>query len=297
MKRFFVGFFFVFCNTLSAQEHTAYFNFYLDNDIFFITDQYYSSGIFFQYGKVQEATKDSLKRYRMWELGQEMYTPSKRYSSDTADYDYPYGGWSYIKHTRQREISQHKQIEYGLQLGVTGDWSLARWMQNTYHRNVLDLPENAWVDQVAEALHANLFFGYFHQKQWADVIRFRQYSYTRLGTQRTDLGTRMGVSIGSTDALGLGANTLYARRPGDALYIGIDGSYVFHDYMSSGSLFNADSPFTTDPVHWRLTLEVGLVFQGEDWKFLFLYKSRSRDNIFQPQSTHHLMNITYSRFF
>lgn len=281
-----------------AQEPTRYANIYLDNDLFFVTDYYYSSGIFFQYGKEHaQASNDSLKHYRLWELGQEMYTPSNRYSTDPSTYDYPYGGWSYIKHTRQRELNANNQFELGLEIGVTGDWSLARWMQNTYHRNVLGLPDNAWVDQVTEALHMNLFAGYFYQKDLGEYFQFRRHNYARIGTQRTDIGIRTGINIGTTDVLGLGANTLYNARPGDGIYLGVDAQYIFHDYMVSGSLFNNDSPFTADVEPLRMTVELGFAFRGEDWKFLFQYKNRSPDNTLQPKASHHLMNITYSRFF
>lgn len=281
-----------------AQDYTRYANLYLDNDFFFVTDYYYSSGIFFQYGKEHpSAAQDSLRHYRLWELGQEMYTPSDRYSTDPTSYDYPYGGWSYVKHTRQRELSPQKQIEVGVQIGVTGDWSLARWMQNTYHRNVLGLPNNAWVDQVANAFHLNLFAGSFHQKQWGEHLQFRRHNYARIGTQRTDIGLRTGINIGTAEVLGLGANSLYNHRTGDGIYLGVDAQYVFHDYMTSGSLFNDKSPFTTDTVPFRMTVELGIAFRGEDWKFLFQYKNRSPDNGLQPSTSHHLMNLTYSRFF
>lgn len=285
-------------NCVFAQEHTRYANFYLDNDFFFVTDYYYSSGIFFQYGKEhKQAQKDTLKHYRLWELGQEMYTPSDRYSTDPTTYDYPYGGWSYIKYTRQRELSAGKQIEVGIQMGVTGDWSLARWMQNTYHRNILGLPDNAWVDQVTDAAHLNLFAGYFHRKQWSEYLQFRRHNYARIGTQRADIGIRTGINIGTTDVLGLGANSLYNHCPGDGVYLGVDAQYIFHDFMTSGSLFNNDSPFTTDVVPLRLTVELGFAFRGDDWKFLFQYKNRSPDNVLQSKTSHHLMNLTYSRFF
>ncbi len=150
----------------------------------------------------------------MFELGQEIYTPSDRYSTDTNEYDYPYGGWSYVSFSQQKEIRDNKQYEIGAQLGVTGEWSLARWMQNTYHRNVLGLPNNAWVDQLPEAVHINLFGQYFYQKQWGRYLRYVQQSAAVLGTQRIDLGQRMGLNIGSGNVFGLGANGLYNQQMG-----------------------------------------------------------------------------------
>ena len=271
----------------------------VDNDLFFVTDYYYSSGIFLQYGKEvsKELGKDSLRKFQLFELGQEIYTPSDRFSIDPSEYDYPYGGWTYIKMSQQKEISSNKQYEVGIQMGVTGEWSLARWMQNTYHTNVLGLPENAWVDQLPEAVHVNVFAQYFYQKQWSKYLRFISQQYGTLGTQRVHLGTRTGLNIGLGNVFGLGANTLYNQADGDALYVGLNTSYVFHDYMIEGSLFRQEAPLIMTNVPFRYEIEVGFALQSNRWKFLFLYKNRSRDNTLQPKSSHHLMNITLSRFF
>ena len=86
----------VFCVSSAIQGmygQEGYFNLSIDNDFFFVNDIYYTSGIFLQYGKeVKKTSSDSLRHYDLWELGQEIYTPSDRYSENTADYDYPYGG-------------------------------------------------------------------------------------------------------------------------------------------------------------------------------------------------------------
>ena len=39
------------------------------------------------------------KRYAHWTLGQEIYTPSNRYTIDTNKFDYPYGGWLFLERT------------------------------------------------------------------------------------------------------------------------------------------------------------------------------------------------------
>ena len=284
--------------TTPLLAQSRYFNLNVDNDLFFVTDYFYSSGIFLQYGKeILTEENDSLRKFRLFELGQEIYTPSDRYSIDPQEYDYPYGGWTYLKISQQKEITTNKQFEAGLQLGVTGDWSLARWMQNTYHTNVLGLQENAWVDQVPAAIHFNIFGQYFYQKQVLKYLRYISQSYGSLGTQRTHLGSRMGLNIGNGNVFGLGANTLYNQRDGDAMYIGLNSSYVFHDYMIEGSLWNDNAPFIADNIPFRFEIEVGFALQSNRWKFLFLYKNRSRDNTLQPKESHHLMNITLSRFF
>ena len=293
--------FYVFCvastiEGIHGQE--AYFNFSIDNDFFFVKDRYYSSGMFLQYGKeFKKASNDSLRRFEQWELGQEIYTPSIRLSEEVADYDYPYGGWLYLKYSRQKELTSNKQFEVGLQLGVTGDWSLGRYFQNTYHREVLGLRENAWVDQVPEAVHINLFAGYFYQKELIEQVQFQSHFYGRLGTQRTDIGARLGLNLGRASVLGLAANSRYFTTPGQGFYVGVDTSYIAHDYMTTASMFNDDAPFTVESIPFSLVVETGFALQGNKWKLLFLYKNRSPDNRLQPKKPHHLMTLFLSLFF
>lgn len=281
---------------LWSQEE-RYFSFNIDNDLYFLSDYYYSSGIFFQWGKKKETTKDSLAHYQQWELGQEMYTPSDRYSENIEAYDYPYGGWSFLKYTQWKEFSSQVQYLYGIQAGVTGDWSLARWMQNNYHKTVLGLPFNAWVDQVPEAVHFNFFTAYFYQKPLTRFTTFETQFYSRLGTQRMDAGTRLGFNIGRTSVLNRGDNPYSAKTFGDAVYLGINASYVPHDYMLSGSLFNEAAPFTVQSNNQRLIIEAGFARRTPKWKVLVLFSSRSRDTPIQENKNHLYLNFTISRLF
>ena len=71
-------------------------NLSVDNDLYFGIDRYYSSGVFISMGNLKPVTDKEAapsKRYAHWTLGQEIYTPSNRYTIDTNKFDYPYGGW------------------------------------------------------------------------------------------------------------------------------------------------------------------------------------------------------------
>lgn len=294
---FFFSFVFsAFFWTLQAQ--TSFVNFAVENDFFFIKDRYYSSGLFLQTGKKRVTqAKDSLVQYGLWELGQKIYTPRNPYAKDSQEYDYPYGGWLYLQHSRQKVLSPTQQIEVGLQLGATGNWSLGRWSQNIYHQKLMGLRELNWIDQLPNALHLNIFTRYFYQKVWRENRSFEAQVYTHLGTQRIDLGHRMGLSIGKAKVYGLGFNGLHRYTEGIGAYIGMNTHYVFHDYMNQGSLFNDEALFTAELVPWRLHFELGMVLQKDQWRLLLFYKNRSRDNRLQPKSYHHLMSVGLSRLF
>ena len=61
----------VFLVSSLTVAQSNYLNLDVENDLYFLTDQYYSSGIFIETGKVVE--KDSVKKFKIWELGQEIF--------------------------------------------------------------------------------------------------------------------------------------------------------------------------------------------------------------------------------
>tara|TARA_B110001469_G_C9641479_1_gene322701 strand:- start:409 stop:1308 length:900 start_codon:yes stop_codon:yes gene_type:complete len=284
--------------SLVAQE---YFSLNIDNDLYFMMDHYYSSGIFLQYGK-QLRNTDSLndtlpKKYVLWELGQEIYTPSLRYTSNSAVYDYPYGGWTSLKLTFQKELSKNKQHQWGIQLGATGDASGAQWMQNTYHRLVLGLPELPWTDEVPQAFHLNVFADTFKRWYLHEQVAVQSHVFGTVGSQKISGGAALGFVLGKQTVLSKGGNVLIDQQQGDGLYFGVRLQYIAHDYMLSGSLFNDNAPFTLPVNPFRAMFEAGYAIRKNDWRFAFTYFTRSPDNKVQPQQGHHYLNITLSRFF
>lgn len=284
--------------TLGVNAQNKYAQLVVDNDLFFLTDYYYTSGIFWHYGyRVLGEEASEEKVFHQWELGQEIYTPSDLFSEEVATYDYPYGGWSYLRYGRLRALSDHQQFNWSVQTGVTGDWSLARWMQNTYHTGVLGLRENAWLDQVPNAVHVNIKTQYFFQQPLHSFVHFHGQAHAQLGTQRTDAGLRLGLSFGSAPAVGVGQNVAFNHQKGDGFYLGARTHYVLHDYMLGGSLFNNDARFTVPLLPWRLELESGMSVRAPRWMLSFFYRYRSPDHRLQPTSGQHLMQLRVARIF
>ena len=97
-----------------ASAQSSYLNLDVENDLYFLTDEYYSSGIFIEIGKVVE--KDSIKKFKIWELGQEIYTPSDTDSKYFQNYDYPFGGWTFLKYILQieKKITDFSNMDFNL---------------------------------------------------------------------------------------------------------------------------------------------------------------------------------------
>ena len=292
---------FIFITTSKALSAQEYFSLNFDNDLYFIADRYYSSGIFLQYGKQIKPKKGAkeidVKKYLLWELGQELYTPKYRYTSDTNLFDYPYGGWSYLKLTFQKEHDPNKQTQLGVQLGVTGSASGAQWMQNNYHRLVLGLPELVWTDEVPQAFHVNFFTDSFKRWNLSHKVALQSHVFSTIGTQNIFAGGALGFALGEQTVLTKGGNVLIENQQGEGVYFGLRIQFIAHDYMLSGSLFNEKSRFTVPVNRIRAYIESGYAVHKNNWRFALMYFNRSPDNKIQPQKGHHYLNITISRFF
>ena len=241
--------------------------------------------------------KDSIKKFKIWELGQEIYTPSDTDSKDFENYDYPFGGWAFLKYVLQIEKNNNRFIEYGFQFGLTGEWSLADKMQNFYHKKIINADISTWGGQIPKALHFNMFTSYYFQTAITPkIFLFRKFKGI-LGTQRIAIETNFGLNYGVNvnDKI---SNPLYLNSKGLGIYLGIDPSFVFHDFMLSGQGFQKEEAlFTAKSKILRLTLDLGLSYKIKNWKFVFIYKNRTPDNFIQPLKQHHYNKLSVSYFF
>ena len=297
-KKFIVQFLKCICILLVTNvsiAQSSYLNLDVENDLYFFTDEYYSSGIFIETGKLIE--KDSIKKIKTLELGQEIYTPSDTDSKDFENFDYPFGGWTFLNFALQTEKKNNRALEYGLQIGLTGKWSLADKIQNIYHKKIINADIPTWEAQIPNAAHFNIFTSYYHQSLiFPKIFFYRKYKGT-LGTQRIAIETNFGLNYGVNvnDKI---YNPLYQKIKGVGVYFGVNPSLIFHDFMLSGEGFqNEEALFTAKSKTLRLILDLGFSYKIKNWKFIFIYKNRTPDNFIQPKKQHHYNKLSVSYFF
>jgi len=284
---------FLISNLTIAQS--SYLNLDVENDLYFLTDEYYSSGIFIETGKVVE--KDSIKKFKIWELGQEIYTPSDADSKDFQNYDYPFGGWTFLKYVLQIERNNNRFFEYGFQFGLTGEWSLAGRMQNFYHKQIINADISTWEGQIPKAMHLNMFTSYYFQTSITPKIFLYRKFKGVLGTQRRAIETNFGLNYGINvnDKI---SNPLYVNSNGIGIYFGVNPSFVFHDFMLSGKGFQKEEAvFNVRSKPFRFIFDLGFTYKIKNWKFIYIYKNRSPDNFLQPKKQHHYNKLSVSYFF
>ena len=263
----------------------------VDNDLYFDSrDMYYSSGIFVSFSSLKN-TDDKIF-FNHFKIGQLIYTPSSRYEINPNLYDYPYSGYLFLELSKQKQISENSSFTFGGNIGITGDASLAKGMQNLYHDLVLDLPHLAWNSQMPQEFQINLVANYFKGFKIEDNVNITTKLYSKIGTYQIMAGINFGLLIGDLSWTGFTENLINNSKNKLSLYLGTHQEYYFHDYKLEGSLFNENAPLTMASNKYRNILEVGLKKKFKNLQILTTFNSMSKDTEMQRTPRHPFLKIS-----
>ena len=290
MRKFLVFYYLLGVSTFNYAQ--KYIGLNVDNDLYFKSDRYYSSGIFVEYGKLTKKSFDSLSKWnyisKHWTIGQEINTPSNGSTSLISRMDYPYSGWLYLGY--RQEYFQDPDFGYGLgfQIGTTGaNESLAKFFQNTYHVNLLNLDPLTWAVSIPKALHFNINGSFFFGRFLTTKLKWINHNSAQLGSFRNTFKTRIGVQLGSIPGLPFFGNRLEALQNGVSFFLGTELEYVLHDYSLTGSWLKDNNPFSLVPNNFRNKYQAGLIYQRVPWKA----------NIMLNRSSNYIKNQNYRSHF
>jgi hypothetical protein len=253
---------------------------------------YYSSGIFVSFSSLKN-TDDKIF-FNHFKIGQLIYTPSSRYEINPNLYDYPYSGYLFLELSKQKQISENSSFTFGGNIGITGDASLAKGMQNLYHDLVLDLPHLAWNSQMPQEFQINLVANYFKGFKIEDNVNITTKLYSKIGTYQIMTGVNFGLLIGDINWTGFSDNLINNSKNKLSFYLGTHQEYYFHDYKLEGSLFNEDAPLTMTSNKYRNTIEVGLKKKFKNLQILTTFNSMSKDTEKQRTPRHPFLKISLS---
>ena len=278
--------FFLITTKVNSQKQI---NLDVDNDLYFNRDFYYSSGIFLSYFK---PVKDNVDDHNRLTLGQLIYTPSMRYESNPEKYDYPYSGYLFLEYQKRKKMSSHSSYSLGGQIGITGNASLAKGMQNLYHDLVLNLPNLKWESQMPQELQFNLLASYFKGFKIKDNLNLTSELYSKLGTYQIMSGLEMGLYIGDLSWLGFSDNYILNTDSEFSLFIGTKLEYFIHDFKLEGSLLNDRAELVMESNDFRDIFTVGLKKRFNNIQVLTSYNSTSKDTKNQRTKRHPFLKIS-----
>ena len=291
--------FFILNTGLNAQK---YIGINVENDLYFGSDRYYSSGIFLEFGRLIKTPSDSILNFgyvsKHWVLGQEINTPALHYTENISKMDYPYNGWLFLGFKKEFFKKPNLGYGWGIQFGSTGaEASLAKFFQNTYHTYILNARELTWASSIPQAFHLNSDLSFFWGKSFNDKIKFITRNKIQLGSFRTSINSRYGLQFGSLKGLPFFGNRLEILENGFSFFLGMELEYNFHDYSLSGSLFSQSSPFNLVAEKLRNKYQAGFIYFKIPWKAHFLLNNTSRYIKTQKYNRHPFLKIAITRIF
>ena len=267
----------------------------VDNDLYFAKDFYYSSGIFLTYSKFAKS-KNEKALINHFTIGQEIYTPSSQFfikdEVDPRKYDYPYSGWLFFKYKNQRALTDTSSLSLSGKLGITGTASLAKGMQNLYHRLFLNLQELEWNAQMPQEVHLNFLINYFKGFNVEENVNLETKLFSEVGTYQIKTGLDVGIMIGLLDSFHFFDNIMNMKQNKLSFYLGTRQEYYFHDFNIEGSLFNDNASLTMKSKKYRNIIQVGLLQRLNKFQILTTFNSMSQDNYKQRFSRHPYLKIS-----
>jgi hypothetical protein len=282
----------LFTNFLYSQNTI---NLDVDNDLYFAKDFYYSSGIFLTYSKFAKS-KNEKALINHFTIGQEIYTPSSQFFIKDEvyprKYDYPYSGWLFFKYKNQRALTDTSSLSLSGKLGITGSASLAKGMQNLYHRLALNLPDLLWNAQMPQEVHLNFLINYFKGFNVEENVNLETKLFSEVGTYQIKTGLDVGIMIGLLDSFHFFDNIMNMKQNKLSFYLGTRQEYYFHDFNIEGSLFNDNASLTMKSKKYRNIIQVGLLQRLKKFQILTTFNSMSQDNYKQRFQRHPYLKIS-----
>jgi hypothetical protein len=329
---------FCICPVVSADEakppHESWtFTLHLENDLFASTDRFYTNGVKASWvspelqwfedlewmqkpGIIQAALNTfidllpfsedkSRQRNIAFSAGQKMFTPQDIARRDLVVEDRPYGGWLYGS-TAFHSKTYRRLDTFEIQLGLTGDFSLAEQAQDFVH-DLRDIPKaNGWDNQIDTELGFAFIYDrkqrliprYDFHKQWgvdliahAGLAAGTVFSHLSGGFEfrigwnlPTDFGTALIRPAGETNAPTDTRDPRY-RSDGSGFslffFAGTSGRLVLRDIFLDGNTFS-DS-HSIDKKEWVGDFAIGTSVIYKKFKLSYAQVLRTKE--FDGQSS------------
>ena len=272
-----------------------------DNDVFAGTDRYYSFGNFLDYRRILDS--DFLLKKREgdnlqlnFSLGQLGFTPTFFNLDNVELYDYTNAGWLFL----ESEISRYNKkdgLSLAVELGVTGEISLAGTVQIEIHDKLNLGGTPLWIDEIPNNFLVNFKAGYI-RNLYSLESSFYIDSLTNGVAGLKDLYFDQEFLLSFGKRLDLNKSTLYNNISTESEFYGYIGAayrYVAYNHLLEGSLFDNEAPFTVEIENNLFRLRMGVGLQIERNGIKLEHNFNSAENVLAEK--HSYTTIIYERNF
>lgn len=223
------------------------------------------------------------------EFGQELYTPFRDAHYPRRD-DRPYAGWLYLAVTGRRVRASGTRA-LGVQLGVTGQPSLAEQAQELVH-NWFDLRRPlGWDYQIP--FEPGVAVRYEEARVWPVAKPGRAWSFSlepawgaAVGNVRTSAHAELGVRLALNAARPVGWRSVESHDIRVYVEATARGSLVLRDLFLDGSTWGESARVEKEPFVPRAEVRVGFGLSSLDLEYRVVHSGRK----FRGQPVNH----TYS---
>jgi len=277
-------------------------HFRYDNDLYFGTDQYYTSGVDITYGRIinkesnfyerfKSRRSDSLKLIGRIQYGHKIFTPSKIKEKYVTRFDRPYAGWHYLKFHLQNHPGENIVNRYMIELGLVGGMSGIGNFHTWWHEKMGFPQPRGWQYEIGNEVILN--FAYNRSMMWSPVRRIGFFS---------DTGIKLGNGINqATQELSLRygkANRLFnSAKRGSRLskhipvvgnsdpeeeegffFYGIEGRYILNNVFIEGSLIRNEVLHQEELEKYVIVKKWGFIYSNYYTTFSFVVYNISPEN-------------------
>lgn len=250
--------------------------FFIENDSFGSSDQYYTNGLKLGvgvrgeclYGLFKRPSDELLKKIRELGgsdigkasnfglfIGQNMYTPRDITIAAPQPFDRPWAAWSYIG-TAAQVVTDNRLHTVEVDLGFVGPPALGKQVQTFWHEQVVDAPTPmGWGNQIRA--EPGILLTYVHKRRIGDADGLQLVPHVGFSTGTIMTHVRAGGLLRygrrmtgfGPDGIEPGGAMLKNTRVDDGaggdwewfVFAGVDARLVGHNIFLDGSLFR-DGP-------------------------------------------------------
>lgn len=286
------------------QDLPGIFSLVMENDLFYDTDQHYTSGVRATYltpkGREPEWVRNAALRLPMFDdktdlrvefgLGQSMFTPGDIRLTDPPEGERPYAGWLYAS---VGVVARTGAVldQFQLSLGVVGPASLAEQSQKLIHE-VINSPEPmGWDHQLKNEPTLQLNY----QRSWqspklefpadlaldatphAGVALGNVYTYANGGAMFR-FGQNLPVDYGPPRVQPSLPGSGYFERASDGLgwylFGGIEGRAVARNIFLDGNTFAKSRSVDKEPLVGDAQFGLAVIVDGVRFAYTHVIRSR-----------------------
>jgi lipid A 3-O-deacylase len=289
-------------------ENRGAFSFFLENDVFALTDRYYTHGLKLTWispDRLSSRFDSDAQRAFSLSFGQNIYTPADIEREDLIEDDRPYAGVSYFCLAFHRKIDQFMDtLEF--MLGIVGPHSYAEQMQRFVHNLFKFTDPKGWEHQLKD----ELVFAAAFDRKWR-ILRLRErkkFGCDMIGHLGGSLGNLMTAvvagcqfRIGWNLPLDFGtflirpggeSSTFFNGRPAHSVehgrfgihsYVYVAGHAVYRNIFLDGNTFQESHHVDKYPFVADIVIGIVMTFKRVKLSYAYVYRTKQFKTQSEPQ--------------